>query len=246
MLTTKETLIYIVISICLMAVGVFIGISSRCKKVLNSWIVRKLSHHEYPGKKDTDQHRSIYNLLVGLRAVCDSDRAYVIRFHNGHEFLISDPIWKCTCTHEVVRSGVTYESVNIQNLLISRISELIDPIISGNYFKGCFQPGECSNCQYKSICKRTQKNMCIFQVEDMSSGYAKFFLQDQNIKTMIVCGLTSKRGPFGMVGIDITSSDLTDTKKLNELSSKICQAAEKIQFMFLKKGLRKTGTMPIS
>ena len=203
-----------------------------------AWIVKKLSPHEYPGKKDVDQHRAVYNALVELRALCDSDRANVIRFHNGHEFLLSDPVWKCTCTHEVVRPGVTYESVNIQELLVSRISELVEPIISGDYGQGVAQPAECENCQYKPECDRTKKHLVIIQVEQMQAGFAKFFLQNQNIKTLIMCGLTSKHGPFGVVGINITSSPVEDPEKLKMLSQKVCEAAEKIQFLFLKKELR--------
>lgn len=213
-------------------------IAGRYKKSILGWLVRKLNGHEFPGKKDVDQHRAIYNALVELRALCDSDRAYVIRFHNGHEFLLSDPVWKCTCTHEVVRSGVTYESMNIQDLLVSRVAELVEPILSGEYGQGASRPSECETCQYKAECGRMRKNIVIFQVEEMQAGFAKFFLQNQNIKTLIMCGLTSKHGPFGVVGIDLTGSMVEDPVRLNELAAKVCEVGEKIQFLFLKKEMR--------
>lgn len=245
MLSKEDGLIYGLGALACAVVGAIVTLI-RNRKKLTAWFAKTLSGHEFPGKKDIDQHRAVYNALVELRALCDSDRAYVIRFHNGHEFLLSDPVWKCTCTHEVVRPGVTYESVNIQDLLVSRVAELVEPIIAGEYGQGASKPSECENCQYKPECNRTRKNLVVFQVEEMQAGFTKFFLQNQNIKTLIMCGLTSKHGPFGVVGIDITGAPVGDPHLLNELSARVCETSEKIQFLFLKREMRDTGRTPKS
>jgi hypothetical protein len=201
--------------------------------------VKRLFRHEYPGKKDLEQHRAIYTALVELRALTDADRAYVIRFHNGHEFLLSDPIWKCTCTHEVVRPGVTYESVNIQNLLVSRVAELVEPIIAGEYGPGTEHSPCCTECPFSPDCERIHKNLAVIQADDMPEGFAKFFLKNQNIKTILMCGLTSKHGPFGIVGVDFTGAKREDADQILKLTEMVCKAAGRIQFMFLKKELAK-------
>ena len=236
----KEVWITVGTGAGLLLVGLAIGLVRGFRKQIAAWGF-KLLEHEFPGKKDVQQHRAIYNSLVELRALTDADRAYVIRFHNGHEFLLSDPIWKCTCTHEVVRSGVTYESVNLQGLLVSRISELVEPILCAEYGgSGIVVGPKCGTCPFKPDCDRIHKNLAIIQVEEMASGFAKFMLQEENIKTVVMCGLTSKHGPFGIVGIDITSGPVKDEARLALMAEQVCRASEQIQYLFLKKELRKS------
>jgi len=232
----KEVWIHIGTGVSLVLVGLVAALVRHFRSRLVAWGTRILCRHEYLGKKEVDQHRNVYTALVELRAVTDSDRAYVIRFHNGHEFLLSDPVWKCTCTHEVVRPGITYESMNTQDILVSRIVELVESTISGDYCSSGMHRGpQCSECHQHPECERTKKHLTVVQVEDMASGYAKFFLQQQNIKTVIMCGLTSKHGPFGIVGIDITGAPVADPAQLEELSRRVCDCAERIQYLFLKK-----------
>lgn len=219
----------------LLMLGIIIGLTKDARERL----VKFLTRHKFPGKEDFEQHRAIYTALIELRALADADRAYIIQFHNGHEFLLSDPVWKCSCTHEVVRPGVTYESVNIQDMLVSRMSDLVEPIISGQRaISGMAMGMHCSSCPYRPECERTHKYLVVIQVEDMASGYTKFFLQRQNIKTVVMAGLTSKHGPFGIVGIDITSSPVSDPARIDSLSAQICQTTESIRFLFLKKDIR--------
>jgi hypothetical protein len=161
---------------------------------------------------------------------------YIIQFHNGYEFLLNDPIWKCTCTHEVVRPGITYESINSQNLLVSRVFELVEPIISGQRsVSGITKSPCCVTCVRNAECERMHKYLSVVQVEEMPFGYVKFLFQQRNIKTLIVCGLTNKHGAFGILGIDITSAPIVDSSQLGCLSLRVCRAAECIRFLFLKK-----------
>jgi len=100
----------------------------------------------------------------------------------------------------------------------------------------------CKSCPYSPECDRIAKHLVVVQVDDLPTGYTKFFLQEQNIKTIIQCTLTSRHGPFAVIGIDITSAPVTDPATLESLSVQVCQAAERIQFLFLGKDLRKANS----
>ena len=83
------------------------------------------------GKGEAEQNREIYTELTELRAFTSADRAYIFRFHNGSEFLPGHPSWKVSCTHEIVKHGVAYESARLQGVLVSRIQNIVSPIITG-------------------------------------------------------------------------------------------------------------------
>ena len=192
--------------------------------------IRSLFPHKYPGRDFMKQNREVYTAIIEMRALSDSDRGYVIQFHNGQEFLPSNPIWKCTCTHEVVRSGVTYESANLQNLLVSRVSELVEPIISASYDgAGVMEGPKCRICPFKTDCDSKNKRIAVVQVDEMSSGFAKFMLEEQNIKTLLMCGIVSKNGVFGIVGVDICGRKISEEETLIKICECVCQTAGKVQ-----------------
>lgn len=221
----KLTFLIIAVLVLVMSVGLY--------KLIRDGIamaVKRLLQHEYPGKQFINQNREIYTALVELRALTDADRAYVIQFHNGHEFLLSNPVWKLTCTHEVVRSGVTYEASNIQNLLVSRVTEIIGPIIAGDFSgDGISINPACSNCHYQPKCRATRKFCSSVQVPKLSVGFSKFFLENQNIRTIVQCGMSSKHGAFGLVGVDYCGRSVEDAAHLAEISECVCRIAERVQ-----------------
>jgi hypothetical protein len=192
-----------------------------------SYLKKKIWH--WPVKREAEQNREIYTELVALRAVTEADRVYVERFHNGTEFLPSHPAWKTSRTHEVVRKGVTYESGNRQNLLVSLIPHLIDPILTGGSTAVGVRVPECNDCLSKMRCIAENKRVVIVQVEDMENSYCKYHLESQNIKTMIYCGTAYNGNVCGMVGADFCGKRLSDMEALI-VAKKICAVTEKIHY----------------
>lgn len=200
------------------------------------WLIRKISmspssrfSHAYPARKEAEQNKEIYNELVGLRATIESDRSYVFRFHNGVEFLPSHPAWKVSCTHEVVRHGVTYEAAQLQGILVSRISDIIGPVLTGaSTIAGVFIP-KCPVCPYHVKCLKENKRVIVFQVDEMDAGYCKFHLESQNIKTMVLCGMAVDSNVYGIVGVDFCGSKI-ETGAILDIAQKVCRATEKIQY----------------
>jgi hypothetical protein len=192
-----------------------------------------LTRHDYIGKREVVQHRAVYNKLVELRAVTDADRASVIRFHNGNEFLLSDPVWKCTCTHEAVKAGVSYEAVNMQNVLVSIVTEMVEPMISGVSLAH-FQGLRCSNCPSRDYCSAHKKYLAVIDVESMQPCYAKHLLIGKNVKTLVLRSLSSTHGPFGYVAVDVTGYP-AEEHDVQIICEKLCRYADEIEFLFTKK-----------
>lgn len=183
----------------------------------------------YPIKKEAEQNREIYNELVGLQAVTDADRAYVFRFHNGMEYLPSHPAWKLTCTHEVVKPGVTYESAKLQGILVSLIPNIVSPVLTGSSTMPGIVVPECKDCPFQVQCIQQNKRVVILQTDEMSNGYCKFHLEGQNIKTSVLCGIARDGAVFGMIGLDFCGVKLTPDQVL-DVTRKVCRSTDKIQF----------------
>jgi hypothetical protein len=181
-------------------------------------------------KRDAVQNSEIYTELVGLRVLTNADRAYVLRFHNGTEFLPSHPAWKLSCTHEIVKNGVTYEAAKLQNVLVSLIPNIINPILTGSSSAAGIVVPECPECPFQQKCLRENKRVVVAHVDEMESSFCKHHLQTQNIRTSVMCGIAIGGSVFGIVGIDICGIGSTP-EQIVDMTQKVCRATEQIQFL---------------
>lgn len=184
----------------------------------------------YPGKKDAQQNHKMYNELVELRALAKSSRSYVLRFHNGNEFLPDNPQWKVTCTHETVGSGVSYGSLDFQNVLVSRVHNIVDPVITGaSRYKGV-KMVDCEKCSYKNECDRKSKHSVVVQVDEMEDSFSKFLLDSHGVKTMVASGMVNGQKVFGMVALDFCEGKLETEEEVMEAVSRTCRTAIRTQY----------------
>lgn len=183
----------------------------------------------YPVKREAEQNREIYTELVELRALTESDRAYVFRFHNGMEFLPSHPAWKLSCTHEVVKHGVTYESAKLQGILVSLIPNIISSVLTGSVTTAGFSMPDCKECPFKTKCLKENKRVIIIQVDEMESSYCKFHLEAQNIKTVLMCGIAKGGSVYGIVGVDFCGAKLTP-EAIPGIALRVCRSTDKVQY----------------
>lgn len=219
----------------IMLVGVVIGLiillalsGKRIFKKTVNWIKDHFTP-VYPIRREAQQDREIYIELVELRALIDSDRAYVFRFHNGTEFLPSHPAWKISCTHEVVKPGVAYESIRLQNILVSLIPNLVGPVLTGSSSAAGIYIPECPECLFKKKCLKENKRIIVIQVADMEGSFCKFHLESQNIKTAVLCGIAKNGNVCGLIGVDFCGARLDDEHIL-PVAQRLCRSTEKIQY----------------
>jgi hypothetical protein len=69
--------------------------------------------------KDGYKHTTIHELLTALRIQLNADRVQLAQFHNGGKFLEGSPMKRFSVSHESCRPGVSMESVNLHNILVS-------------------------------------------------------------------------------------------------------------------------------
>jgi hypothetical protein len=69
--------------------------------------------------KDGYKHTTIHELLTSLRIQLNADRVQLAQFHNGGKFLEGSPMKRFSVSHESCRPGVSMESVNLHNILVS-------------------------------------------------------------------------------------------------------------------------------
>lgn len=184
---------------------------------------------EYPVRVEAEVNKSIHTELIELRAFTSADRSYLFRFHNGMEFLPSHPAWKLSCTHEVVKHGVSYESAKLQGTLVSLIPNIIGAVLTGTTSAPGFHIPKCPQCPYHVKCLRENKRVVIINVDDMEPSYCRYHLESQNIMTTILCGIAQDGNVYGMVGLDFCGVRLPDEKIL-EVAQRVCRTTEKVQY----------------
>ena len=213
---------------------VLIGLIALFWVLYKGWSKYNRVFNYHPGRQQVEQNREVYTELVELRAISDADRAYVFRFHNGQEFLPSHPAWKISCTHEVVRHGVTYEAGRLQGILVSLVPNIIGPVLSGTSNGLGITIPECSECPFRTKCLKENKRVVVVQVDEMESSFCRFHLEGQNIKTTLFCGLAKGGIVYGLVGVDFCGTALPKAK-VSETVQMVCRATDRIQYRLQSK-----------
>lgn len=207
---------------------------------LKEWASRKLPGFlskwvTYPSKKDAEQNHRIYKELVELRALTKADRSYLMRFHNGEEFLPDTHVWKITRTHEVVRDGVSYESPNIQAMIVSRVHDLVDPLLTGSSSNSGIKVVKCDKCPFEAKCEKTNRHVMVVHVDEMENSFGKFTLDGQNIKTMVQSGIVRGGRVYGLVGVDFCGVKMTDENVLLDVARRVCYSSDRTNFYLQNK-----------
>jgi hypothetical protein len=183
----------------------------------------------FPARDEAKRNREIYTDMVELRATTDADRVCVFRFHNGTEFMPGNSAWKITCTHEVVRHGVTYESPQSQGILMSRLSSVVGPVLTGSSSGRGVVVADCQGCPARTECLKQNKRIVTIQVDEMDENYCKFHLGQQNVKTTIIRGMSINGGEVGFVRMDFCGKKVADDE-IVKIHEQICKFAERIQY----------------
>jgi len=230
------------IALDIIVVSIFAALVLALRRI---WPRVKASLLHPPLKNEVLKNREIYSELVALRALTDSDRAYVFRFHNGMEFLPNNPAWKLSCTHEVVRHGVTYESPRLQGMLVSLIPDIIYPVITGQSNMPGIAVKRCSDCPFEKKCLAEGKRVIILSVNDMAGSYCRFHMESENNKTTIICGIAFGGTVYGIVGVDFCGVAIPE-EKIHDVCMRVCRSADIIHSLIYYGRLVKIPPEPIT
>jgi hypothetical protein len=148
--------------------------------------------------------RIINNLLLELRVKMNSDRAAIFLFHNGQHFnprIANNSIWKFTCAYETCKAGVTYESHNLQSLMVTNHIDLIQSLW-GEMNDG-YEKFKCPNCPQD--CVKTKNIIVMADISALEYGSTKNILEIQGIKRMIISPIIINEDYVGFVAVSYSS-----------------------------------------
>ena len=82
----------------------------------------------------TKQSDNVEKAIRYILSEIDVDRAYVYEFHNGENFYSGNHQQKFSCTYEALNTGVSAESLNLQNLRVSTFNSFVKNVVRDQYF----------------------------------------------------------------------------------------------------------------
>lgn len=214
--------IYEVVALILIAIGAFLyqGFKKHYMNMLTKWL-EKWFKDKFKGEDISKEFSEIQERMVELKTILEADRVVIDQFHNGSNFTNQKPLWKVTRTYEICSSGVSYESLKIQNvmavLLWDSITAIFD-IKNRVYYEqlnGHLCPNGCKNPYgiYK------------YYVDLMPESIGKVLLRNQGIESFLQIPLIYENNVFGYVGIHY----LDDIPPIDDVC-KICQKSQEIAY----------------
>jgi len=181
--------------------------------------------------------RAINNILLELRVKTDSDRASIFLFHNGQHFnpkIINNSIWKFTCAYEVCKVGVTYESNNMQNLLVTNYLNLIESL--WNKLDRGFEKYPCQNCPIE--CEKSKNLIVVIDTDTIPYGNVKNMFEVQGIKKFILSPIIINEDYVGFVSLSYSSNFTFGSQSINTNPKGlkiICETANTIGYYLTQK-----------
>jgi hypothetical protein len=77
--------------------------------------------------------------LTELMVQTKADRAFVVQFHNGTYYINKANQMKMSCTHEIVKEGISREQENLQDVILSRTPIVAIDLLSKPYVRVSIQ-----------------------------------------------------------------------------------------------------------
>lgn len=156
------------------------------------WTTRKKKQrNSIPGLVSMDI--AVYKHLTELNTTAGSDRAFVIQFHNGTYYINQANQMKMSCTHEIVKDGVSREQESFKDILLSKVPIAIHELLT--------------------------KSSVVFNIDGTETAYFYQMLRDQGVTRFVGALMKEKDVVEGFVGISYLDTDATefDEEYLKEL-----------------------------
>lgn len=148
--------------------------------------------------------RIVNNLLLELRVKMSADRSEIFLFHNGQHFnpkIINNSIWKFTCAYETCKAGVSYESHNLQGLLVTNHLVLVESLW-GKMEEG-YEKYPCSDCQMD--CDKSKNIIVVVDIPTIAHGNTKNILEAQGVKKLVISPIIIEDDYVGFLAVNYSS-----------------------------------------
>lgn len=122
--------------------GSILGVALTCMfKNVRVWLTNAWKKFKNVGKdrhhiiddKTMDMYGLINRELLVIMSANEAARATVWQFHNGDTFSMANPAFKMRTTYEQCAYGVQSDKAGDEDILVSRMMEIVGPLMSPEY-----------------------------------------------------------------------------------------------------------------
>lgn len=146
--------------------------------------------------KYTKQNENVQKALDYVLDQIQSDRAYIFEFHNGDHFYSGNHQQKFSCTYESLNSGVSSESLRLQDLRVSTFNSFIKDVLG----------------------LHGEKSFRLQDIEQINNPLLRNWLDERGIRSSYAFPIeTLNHGVVGILCLDYTKQKTKLTKDNIEL-----------------------------
>ena len=140
----------------------------------------------------TQQNTNVEKAIRYTIDQLDADRVYVYEFHNGDHFYSGNHQQKFSCTYESLNSGVSSESLRLQDLRVSTFNGFIKDVLGIH--------GE--------------KSFRLTDIEQIDNPLLRNWLEERGIRSSYAFPIeTLNHGVVGILSVDFTKRKTKLTKE---------------------------------
>lgn len=142
--------------------------------------------------KYTKQNENVQKALDYVLNEIGVDRAYIYEFHNGDHFYSGNHQQKFSCTYESLNSGVSSESLRLQDLRVSTFNGFIKDVLGIH--------GE--------------KSFRLQDIEQIDNPLLRNWLEERGVRSSYAFPIeTLNHGVVGILSVDFTKQKTKLTKE---------------------------------
>jgi len=165
-----------------------ISFSSIIVALISAGYFRKVSEYKKKDKfvvRQVEKDQVIHFVLNEIKRKYNSDRVYIIQYHNGGNFYTDLPMQKSTMTYEVASGGLERLSGRYRNILVSHYTWLIKNTID--------------------------MKMCYSDTEEIPDVFTRATIQSHGSYAIVTCPIYDKnKNLIAVLGIEWAYSEIPE------------------------------------
>lgn len=168
--------------------SVIISFSSIIVALISAGYFRRVFDSKKKDKfivRQVEKDQVIHFVLNEIKRKYNSDRVYIIQYHNGGNFYTDLPMQKSTMTYEVASGGLERLSAKYRNILVSHYTWLIKTTID--------------------------MKMSFLDIEHIPDVFTRATIQSHGSHAIVACPIYDKsKNLIALLGIEWAYSDIPD------------------------------------
>lgn len=165
--------------------------------------------------------------LAVLQTLAEASRVSIWQFHNGEQFMLSNPMFKIKSSMESCRNGVVFDARFINSILVSNMLELVTPVMGAAMdVEGCSQVTLPKNLGHHG------HKVFRFDMDKMETCAFKSLMTTLGTEVLYALLIHNPKGePMGLLVVQYMGGDNPETLKAPDILERMYDVRDKIQFV---------------